>query len=147
MLLWRLIFLYVFPVIIQSDIKRGFRLSNILNSVSCFKVVFLRKAIMGCKLLNISLKLLSMLNMYQCLFVISFIFGSTGLYVIENGTESLRLGLQCFKSKDLSRWSTVSICFLTVDSLQPFSTNLFIRSWECFLYSSKVEHMRLIPSA
>ena len=26
-----------------------------------------------------------MLNMCQCLFIISFIFGSTGLYVNENG--------------------------------------------------------------
>ena len=43
---------------------------------------------MGCTLLNISLKLLSMLNMCQCLFIISFILGSTGLYVTENGIES-----------------------------------------------------------
>ena len=43
-----------------------------------------------------------MLNVCQCLFIISFIFGSTGLYVTENGIESLRLGLQCFKSNDLS---------------------------------------------
>ena len=72
---------------------------------------------MGCKLLNISLKVLSMLNMCQCLFIISFIFGSAGLHVNENGIVSLRLGLQCFKSNDLSRWSTLSICFLTVNSL------------------------------
>ena len=83
--------------------------------ISCFKLVILRKAMMGCKLLNISLKLLSMLNMG--FLIISFIFGSTGLYVTENGIESLRLGLQCFKSNDLPRWSTLAICFLTVGSL------------------------------
>ena len=71
--------------------------------ISCFKLVFLWKAIMGCKLLNISLKVQSMLNMCQCLFIISFIFGSTGLDVNENGVVSLCLGLQCFKSNDLSR--------------------------------------------
>ena len=49
--------------------------------VSCFKLVFFRKAIMGCKLFNISLKLLSMLNKCQCLFIVSVIFGNTGLYV------------------------------------------------------------------
>ena len=58
-----------------------------------------------------------MLNMCQSLFIISFIFSITGLYVTETGIESLRLKLQCFKSNDLSRWPTLSICFLTVDSL------------------------------
>ena len=106
--------------------------------------MFLGKLIKNCELLNISLKLLSMFNMCQCLFIISFMFRSNELYVTENRIESLRLGLQFFKSNDLSRWSTLSICFLTVDSLKPFSTNLLIRSWKCFLYSSKIEHMRLI---
>ena len=38
-------------------------------SVRFFKLVFLRKAVIGCKLLNISLKLMSMLNkcQYMCL--------------------------------------------------------------------------------
>ena len=84
---------------------------------SCFKLVFLGKAIMGCELLNISLKLLSVFSTCQCLFNIFFTFGSTGLCVTKNGTEPLRLGLQCFKSNDLSRWSTPSIYFFTVDSL------------------------------
>ena len=35
--------------------------------VSCFKLVFLRKVIMNCKLLNISSKLLLMFNTCQCL--------------------------------------------------------------------------------
>ena len=113
--------------------------------LSCFKLVFLWKAIMGCKLLNISLKLLSMLNTCQCLFIIFFISGSSGLSVNENGIVFLCLGLRCFKSDDLSSWST--LCFLAVDSFWSFSTNLFIRSWECVLYSSKVEHMRLVLSA
>ena len=82
--------------------------------ISCFKLAFLRKAIMSCKLLNISLKLLSMLNMCQCLFIISFIFDSIELYVNENSIESLRLSLQCFKSNDLSRWLTLSNCFLCI---------------------------------
>ena len=71
--------------------------------VSCFKLLFLRKAIISCELLNISLKLLSMFNMRQCLFFISFMFGSTEFYVTENGIESLRLGLPFFESNDLSR--------------------------------------------
>ena len=105
------------------------------------------------RLLWLFLKLLSMFNMCQYLFINSFMFGRTGLYVTENGIESLGFGSQCLKSNDLSRWSTLSICFLTIDSLQPFSKSSFqqalysISSWECFLYSSKVEHMRLILSA
>ena len=105
------------------------------------------------RLLWLFLKLLLMFNMCQYLFINSFMFGRTGLYVTENGIEPLGSGLQCLKSNDLSRWSTLSICFLTIDSLQPFSKSSFqqalysISSWECFLYSSKVEHMRLILSA
>ena len=105
------------------------------------------------RLLWLFLKLLLMFNMCQYLFINSFMFGRTGLYVTENGIESLGSGLQCLKSNDLSRWSTLSICFLTIDSLQPFSKSSFqqalysISSWECFLYFSKVEHMRLILSA
>ena len=125
--------------------EKFFDMSLMFVPLSCFKLVFLWKNIMGCKSLNISFKLLSMLNMCQCLFIIFFIFGSTGLYVNENGIVYLCLRLQCFKSNDLSRWSALSI-FLTVDSLYPFLTNLFIRFWECSLYSSKVEHMRLILS-
>ena len=116
---------------------------------SCFKkLVFLQKAIMGCMLLNASLKLLVVLNMCQCL-INSYIFGSTGLYVLENGIQSLCFDLQYFKNNDLSGSSPLSKSFLTVDSLQPFSTYLFIntRPWKCFLYSSKVEQMRLILSA
>ena len=54
---------------------------------------------------------------YVPVFIISFMFGSTELYITKNGIESSRLGLQCFESKDLSRRSTLSICFLMVDSL------------------------------
>ena len=53
--------------------------------ISCFKFTFSRKATMGCTLLYVSLKLLLMLSMFQCLFIISFIFGNTGLYVTKNG--------------------------------------------------------------
>ena len=107
---------------------RNFWLFLVFVPISCFKLVFLQKAIISCGLLNISLKLLPRFNMCQCLFIIYFMFGSSELYVTENGIESLRLDLQFFISNDLSRGSTLSICFLTVDSLQPFSTNL-----ECFL--------------
>ena len=64
--------------------------------ITRFKIILLRKAIMSCKLLNTSLKLLSMFKVCQCFFIISFMFGSTELYVTENGIESLHLGLQCF---------------------------------------------------
>ena len=73
---------------------------NVFVPTSCFKFVFLRKNIMSCELLNISLKLLSMFNMCQGLLIISLMFGSTELYVTENGIEFLRLGFQCFKSND-----------------------------------------------
>ena len=88
--------------------------------IDSFKLVVLRKAIISSELLSLSLKLLSMFNMCQCLFTISFMFGSTELYVTENGIESLRLGLQFFGSNDLSTWSVLSICFLTVVYSSPF---------------------------
>ena len=72
-------------------------------AISCFKLVFLRKAIMGCIFLNAFRKLLFMLSVCHCMYIIFFIFGSAGLYVTENGIESLRLDLHCFKSNDLSR--------------------------------------------
>ena len=83
--------------------------------ISCFKLVFLRKAIMSCELLNTSLKLLSRFNICLSLFIILIMFSSTELYVAKNGIETLRFGLHFFKSNDLSRWPTLSICFLTVD--------------------------------
>ena len=61
--------------------------------ISCFKLVFLRKAIMSCKQLDIYLKLLSMFNMCQCLFIIFFMFDSTELYLNENCIESFCLSL------------------------------------------------------
>ena len=88
--------------------------------VDSLKLVVLRKAIISSELLSLSLKLLSMFNICQCLFTISFMFGSTELYVTENGIESLRLGLQFFGSNDLSTWSVLSICFLTVVYSSPF---------------------------
>ena len=107
----------------STGVTRGTGVGNswlffiVFVSISYFKLVFLQKAIMGCILLNVSLKLLLALNMYQCLFIISFIFSSTGLYVTENEIECLRLDLHCFKNNDLSRWSNLSICFLAVDLL------------------------------
>ena len=85
--------------------------------ISCFKLAFFTEVIMGYKSLNVSLKLLLILNMCQCLFIISFIFGSTGLFVKKNDIDPLSFGLQCFKSNDLFRWSTLSTRFLTRDSL------------------------------
>ena len=111
--------------------------------IGCFKNTLFRKAIMGRILLNVSLKLLFMLNMCRCFFVTFLIFGSNRLCVTQNGIEPLHLGLQCLKRDDPSRWSTLSSCFLTVDSLKPFSKKFCFRFWECFLYSSKVELMRL----
>ena len=49
-------------------------------------------------------------------FIIPFIFGSTGLYVSENGFVTLHFGLQFFKSYKLSICSNLSIGFRTVDS-------------------------------
>ena len=95
--------------------------------IDSFKLVVLRKAIISSELLSLSLKLLSMFNMCQCLFTISFMFGSTELYVTENGIESLRLGLQFFGSNDLSTWSVLSICFLTVVYSSPFQQIFLLR--------------------
>ena len=104
-------------VVVCADVRNFWLFLIVFVLISCFKLKFLRKGIMSWKLLNISLKLLSIFNMCQCLFIIFFMFGSTELYVTKNGIESLRLGLRCFKSNDLSRWSTLSVCFPTVDSL------------------------------
>ena len=64
--------------------------------ISCFKLEFLGKAIMGCKLLNISLKLLTILSICQCFKIIYFIFGSTGLYVNENDFVVFTFGFTMF---------------------------------------------------
>ena len=104
-------------VVVCADVRNFWLVLIVFVLISCFKLEFLRKGIMSWKLLNISLKLLSIFNMCQCLFIIFFMSGSTELYVTKNGIESLRLGLRCFKSNDLSRWSTLSVCFSTVDSL------------------------------
>ena len=94
--------------------------------IGCFKNVLFRKAIMGRILLNVSLKLLFMLNVCRCFFVIFLIFGSNRLCVTQNGIEPLRLGLQCFKSNDPSSRSALSICFHTVDSLSHFQKNFVL---------------------
>ena len=123
---------------VRAGVKNPWLLFFFFFSTSCFKLVFLRKAIMGCILLNISLKLLLTLSMCWCLFLISFLFSSTRMYA--------NLDLQCFKSNDYLG-GQLSQFFSYSRSVYLFSTNLFIRSWECFLYSSKVEHMCLILSA
>ena len=51
--------------------------------INCFKLVFLLKVIMGCKLLNISLKLLPMLSMPVLVYYFPW------LYLNENGIVSL----------------------------------------------------------
>ena len=85
------------PMVVCVDVTNFLLFLIVFASINCFKFMLLRKAIMGCKLLKISLKLLLMLNKCQCLFIISFIFGRTGFYVNESGTKPLRLDLQCFK--------------------------------------------------
>ena len=51
---------------------------------------------MGCKLLNISLKLLTILSICQRFKIIYFIFGSTGLYVNENDIVVFTFGFTMF---------------------------------------------------
>ena len=67
------------PSICGCDLYRCEKVLNIFMVfvlISCFELVFLRKAFIGCILLNVSLTLLVllmlMLNMWQCLFIISF---------------------------------------------------------------------------
>ena len=93
--------------------------------INCFKLAFLQKAIMGCKLLNIYLKMPLMFNIYQYLFIISFTFFCTGLHINNNSIVSLGLGLEYFKSNDLSRWST---CFLKTEQKKKRLVSVF----ECF---------------
>ena len=104
-------------VVVCVGVRKFWFVLIVFVPISCFKLVFLRKAIMSCILLNYFSKVVSMFNMCLCFFIVSFMFDSTELHVTKNGIESLRLGLQGFKNNDLSRWSTLSICFLTVNSL------------------------------
>ena len=77
-------------------------------------------------------------NICQCLLIISLIFGKVGLYVTENGITFFNTVLVLFNRIDLSILSTFSISFRMMFSLYLFSTNCLTKSFECFLYSSKV---------
>ena len=88
--------------------------------------------------------LLLIVNICQCLLMISLIFGKVGLYVTENGITFFRTASVLFKRVDLSKLSKFSICFRMTFSFYTFSSILLTKSLECFLYSSKVEQTRFI---
>ena len=78
---------------------------------------------------------------------ISPIFGTVGLYFTEIRITFFRTALVLFKRVDLSRLSTLSILFRMMFSLYPFPTNRLTKSFECFLYSTKVQETRFILNA
>ena len=78
---------------------------------------------------------------------ISPIFGKVGLYFTEIRITFFRTALVLFKRVDLSRLSTLSILFRMMFSLYPFPTNRLTKSFECFLYSTKVKETRFILNA
>ena len=53
-------------------------------------------------------------------FIIPFIFGNTGFYVNENGLVSLHLGLQFFKSNELSIGQLSQLVFVQLIHLSPY---------------------------
>ena len=55
--------------------------------------------------------LLLIINICQCLLMISLIFGKVGLYVTENGITFFRTASVLFKSVDLSILSTFRFGF------------------------------------
>ena len=100
--------------------------------------VFLRK-VMTVGALNTFPNVLLIFDICQCLLIIFPIFGKVGLYVTENGIRFFRNGLVLFNRVDLSRLSNFSGWLRMIFSVYPFSTNRLTKSFECFLYSSKVE--------
>ena len=100
--------------------------------------VFLRK-VMTVGALNTFPNVLLIFDICQCLLIIFPIFGKVGLYVTENGIRFFRNGLVLFNRVDLSRLSNFSSWLRMIFSVYPFSTNRLTKSFECFLYSSKVE--------
>ena len=61
-----------------------------------------------------------MLNMGQCLFIISFTFSSTELFVDKNGIVPLGLGLECFKSNISIGGQLSQLVFLQLIHCSPF---------------------------
>ena len=109
----------------------------------CLNDVFLRKAMTGVAL-NTFPNVLLIFNICQCLLIIYLMFGKVGLYVTENGFTFFHTALVLFNRVDLSRLSTFSIWIRMMFPLYRFSTNRLTKSFECFLYSSKVEQTRFI---
>ena len=76
----------------MSDVCRGvgnFWLFLMFLSISCFKLVFLKRARMGCILLNVFVDATVDAQYVAAFFIISFIFSRTWLHVTENRIESL----------------------------------------------------------
>ena len=106
--------------------------------------VFMRKAMTGVDL-NSFPNVLLIFNMWQCLLIISLIFGKVGLCVTGNGITFLPTTLALFNRVDLSRLSNFSIWFWMMFSFYPFSMNCLTKSFEYFFfYSSEFEQTRFI---
>ena len=103
----------------------------VFASMICLKDVFLRKSMTGAAL-NTSPNIL-LFNIWQCLLIISLIFGKIGLYVNENGITFVCTELVLFNRADPSRLSTFSIWFRKIFSLYHFSINCLTKSLEYFL--------------
>ena len=84
--------------------------------ISCFKLVFLRKTIMGCKLLIISLKLVPILNVSTLLFPLYF----AALGCMLTKMVLWNLGLQCFKSNIYLGGQLFQFVFFQSSRCNPF---------------------------
>ena len=120
--------------------------STVFVPVVCLNDVFLWKA-MNVVALNTFSDVLLIFNTYQCLLIISLIFGKVGLYVTKNGITFFRTVWVLFNRLEFSRLATFWIWIGMMFSLYPFSINRSTKSFEYFLYSSKVEQTHFILNA
>ena len=80
----------------------------LLQSISCFKLTFLRNAMIGDVEKTLS-SVGSTLRKFQCFLIMSFTFGKVWLYVKETGKHDfLSLSFGCSRSF-LLRWLTFSV--------------------------------------
>ena len=129
---------------ILLNVQKFLVVSDCIFAKICLNDVLLRKVMTGVALNAFPNVLLLIVNICQCLLMISLIFGKVGLYVTENGITFFRTASVLFKRADLSKLSTFSIWFRMTFSFYTFSSILWTKSLECFLYSSKVEQTRFI---
>ena len=114
--------------------------------IICLNDVLLWKTLTGVAL-NTFPNVLLIFNICQFLLITFLMFGNIRLYLTENGITFFHAALVLFNRVVLSRLSTFSIWLQMMFSLYPFSMNRLTKSFECFLYSPKVEQTCFIVNA